>query len=97
MTELAFVAAWCASIGGVAEVVLDDRTRVDCLTEQYAWEVDRGENWAEAGMQALHYARMTGRLPAVLLLQPTPAQVKRLEDNIWFWQLPVEIREYYGE
>ena len=31
---------WCAQHGGVAEYVLPDKTRVDCLTATHAWEFD---------------------------------------------------------
>ena len=50
------------------EVRLADRTRVDILTEDYAIEVDFATKWAEAIGQALHYARMTGRKPGVIII-----------------------------
>jgi hypothetical protein len=39
---------WCAEKGGEAEVVLPDRTRCDCLTDENAVELDFGPKWAEA-------------------------------------------------
>jgi hypothetical protein len=57
----------CDGVGKM-EYRLPDGTRVDCLTETHAWEVDFQHKWAEAFGQALHYARMTGREPAVLLV-----------------------------
>ncbi|WP_171018846.1 hypothetical protein ACONUD_00725 [Microbulbifer harenosus] len=47
---------WCETAGGVAEYVLPDRTRVDCLTETHAMEFDFAPKWAEAIGQALYYA-----------------------------------------
>lgn len=59
---------WCDEHDGQAEVVLYDRTRVDCLTETFAVEVDWAPKWAESIGQALLYAEITGRDPAVLLI-----------------------------
>ena len=47
---------------------LFDGTRVDLLSDEYAIEVDWGHKWAEAIGQALYYAQITGKKPAVLLL-----------------------------
>lgn len=59
---------WCAEHGGEAEVVLENRTRVDCLTDRYAVEVDFGPKWAQAIGQALYYAERTGRRPGIVLV-----------------------------
>jgi len=53
---------------GQTEVVLNDKARVDCLTDQYAVEVDFAEKWAEGIGQALFYGVKTGRKPGVLLI-----------------------------
>ena len=55
----------CNELGGEMEYVLEDRTRVDCLTEEYAIEVDFAKKWAESIGQSLYYAHMTGKKPAV--------------------------------
>jgi len=55
----------CSELGGEMEYVLKDRTRVDCLTDEYAIEVDFARKWAEGVGQSLYYAHMTGRKPAV--------------------------------
>jgi hypothetical protein len=55
------------------EYVLIDRTRVDLLNREYAFEVDWADKslkWAEAIGQAGWYAHNTHRKPAVLLLVP---------------------------
>lgn len=39
---------WCAKTHGKTEVVFSDRTRCDCLTDEYAVEFDSGKKWAEA-------------------------------------------------
>jgi hypothetical protein len=70
--------AWCADQGGVAEVVLADRTRVDCETLGYAIEADFADKWPEAVGQSVHYARMTGKLPGILLIIEHPRQCAKV-------------------
>jgi hypothetical protein len=41
--------------------------RIDLLTDEYAIEVDRLEKFHEAMGQALHYAKETGRKPAIAI------------------------------
>ncbi len=53
------------------EYGLQDRTRVDCLTSNYAFEIDFGHKAFEAVGQALYYAMMTGRKPGIVLIQET--------------------------
>ena len=55
---------WCATHQGTPEFRLPDRTRVDCLLESHAVEVDFAPKWAEAIGQSLHYSRMTGKRAA---------------------------------
>lgn len=59
---------FCKKIGGEMEVVLSDRTRVDCLTNEYAIEVDFAKKWAEGIGQGLYYGYMTDKKPAVALI-----------------------------
>lgn len=40
--------AWCTRVGGTTEYVLDDKTRVDCLTDEYTIEFDFAPKWAKA-------------------------------------------------
>jgi len=57
--------AWCK---GRTEVTLHDGSRVDCLTENYAVEFDFAPKAYEALGQAIHYARITGMDPAIVLI-----------------------------
>lgn len=52
----------------MTEIILADSTRVDCLTAEYAIEVDFASKWAEAVGQSLYYSMQTGRRPGVLLI-----------------------------
>ncbi|MFA6190900.1 MAG: hypothetical protein WC665_00975 [Sulfurimonas sp.] len=58
----------CNKLGGDMEVVLKDRARIDCLTSEYAIEVDFAKKWAEGIGQSLYYAEMSGKKPAVGLI-----------------------------
>jgi hypothetical protein len=58
----------CNELSGEMEVILEDRTRVDCLTDEYAIEVDFAKKWAESIGQSLYYAHMTKKEPAIGLI-----------------------------
>lgn len=81
--EKEYQQAWCAKMGGQLEVVLDDGTRVDCLTDEYAIEFDFGRKWAESVGQALYYALKTGRKPGIVLILEKDSDkryLRRLQD-----------------
>ncbi len=59
---------WCTEQNGQAEVTLEDSSRADCITNEYAVEVDFAHKWAESIGQSLLYSELTGKLPAVLLI-----------------------------
>lgn len=50
---------WCSANNGKTEVILNDKARVDCLTLNYAVEVDFAPKWAESIGQSLYYASVT--------------------------------------
>lgn len=60
-----YVQAYCK---GQTEYRLPDKTRVDCLTDEYAIEFDYGNKWAEGIGQSLYYAKKTGKKPAIALI-----------------------------
>lgn len=80
-SEKEYQNVWCAEAGGVTEYVLDDKARVDCMTEEYAVEFDFGPKWAEAIGQSLYYAIKTGKKPGVVLILEYEGEqyVKRLQ------------------
>lgn len=67
---------WCITHHGITEYRLNDKTRVDCLTKNYAIEFDFAPKWAESIGQSLYYAKMTGRKPAVVLIIENPKDYK---------------------
>ena len=77
---------WCK---GNLEFVLPDKTRVDCLTLQYAIEFDFADKGAEAIGQAIHYGLMTQRTPGVVLIIE--------KDSDWkYWQILNRINKTYN-
>lgn len=85
---------WCARYGGRVEVVMKDRTRCDCLTSKYAIEFDFASKWAEAIGQSLHYARLTGKRPGIVLIcrkDSDSLKLKILKENIRFYNLDVTV------
>ena len=66
--EKYYQAQLCNELDGVMEQSLLDRTRVDCLTDEYAIEVDFAKKWAEGAGQSLYYALITEKKPAVGLI-----------------------------
>lgn len=67
---------WCK---GQIEVRLPDQTRVDCLTDEYAIEIDFANKWKQAIGQSLHYALVTGKKPAIALIVRQPSDQKYVE------------------
>ncbi len=68
---------FCSKFGGITEYRLQDRTRVDCLLDTYAIEVDFAPKWAESIGQSLYYAAQTSRKAAVLLIMEDIQQDKK--------------------
>ncbi|MFQ5466158.1 MAG: hypothetical protein ACE5EI_09545 [Thermodesulfobacteriota bacterium] len=70
---------WCARASGVTEFTLPDRTRVDCLTREFAVEVDFAHKWAEAVGQALYYSIRTEKRPGIVLIMEGDRDERFLE------------------
>ena len=81
--EVYYQDIWCTANNGVAEYVLEDYTRVDCLTQSEAVEFDFANKWAECIGQALYYGLMTNRTASCALIMENPERdekyLKRLE------------------
>lgn len=78
---------------GLIEFRLEDKTRVDCLTETHAIEYDFGSKWAEAIGQSLYYAMYTGkRAGIVLIISPREKRfLKRAKSTIEHYNLPIDV------
>ncbi len=59
---------WCYKNCGQTEVILPDRTRVDCVTKTHAIEFDFAKKWAESIGQSLYYGEILNKTPGVVLI-----------------------------
>ena len=82
---------------GIKEYVLPDKTRVDCLTEEYAIEFDYAKKWAESIGQSLYYAKKTGKRPAVAIITNGEndlkyiQRIKDTDEEITIFEIPANI------
>lgn len=53
---------------GKVEYPLSDKTRVDCMSKQYAVEFEFAPKWKEAIGQSLYYAKLTNKKPAIAII-----------------------------
>lgn len=81
---------WCTGPGWQTEYVLPDRSRVDCLTDTHAVEVEFAGKWQEAVGQSLYYAQMTGKKPAILLI------MENRDKDMIYWLRLQTIADKYG-
>ena len=92
MTEKDYVNKYCT---GIIEYTLPDRTRIDCLTEEYAIEFDYAKKWAESIGQSLYYAKKTGKKPAVAIISDGEKDLKYInriretDENITIFEIPL--------
>ena len=77
LKEKDYVNKYCE---GTTAVILNDHTRVDCLTKEYAFEFDFAKKWYEAIGQSLYYAMKTDREAGIYLI------VNTLEDNKYVYR-----------
>ncbi len=85
---------WCIQNHGQMEYRLPDATRVDCLTETHAVEMDFGHKWAEAIGQSLYYASCTGKRAGVVLIMNKEKDdrfLRRLNEAITYAKLPIDV------
>ena len=98
MNEKDYVNKYCS---GQIEYTLDDKTRVDCLTDEYAIEFDYAKKWAESIGQALYYAKKTGKNPAVALILKKESDLKyanRIQDiGLGIKIFKICANDYFGE
>ena len=86
--------SWCSSNDGAIEYRTKYGTYVDCLTDEYAIEVEFDYNWKESIGQALHYAEATGRSAGILLIIRNKSNVNYLEQLnavINKYDLPIKV------
>lgn len=93
-TESEYRARFCA--GMEQERVLPNGTRVDCLTERLAIEVDWTHKWAEAIGQSMLYSAATKKLPGIILVCKVADEACQKHDYlineaVAYWKLPITV------
>ena len=94
MTEKDYVNKYCT---GIIEYTLPDKTRIDCLTEEYAIEFDYAKKWAESIGQSLYYAKKTGKKPAVAIITDGEKdykyinRIKEADERITIFEIPAYV------
>lgn len=92
--EKDYQAAFCEPLKGETEHRLSDQTRVDCLTDEYAIEVEFSRKWAEAIGQSLFYSLHTGKKAGIALIINGNKEYKyyiRLNSTIEHFKLPITV------
>jgi hypothetical protein len=77
----------------MAEVILPDHTRCDCITEKNAIEIEYAKKWYEAIGQSLYYSLQTGKRAGVVLILESDKDYKywiRLNTTIVHFKLPID-------
>lgn len=85
---------WCEGMDGKVEHRLKDGRRIDCLTEQYAIEIEFARKWPEAIGQSLNYSMLTGKKAGIVLILKTAedhAHWQRLLTVIKHYALPIKV------
>ena len=67
---------YCNKVNGEIEYMLKDRTRVDCLTKDTAFEFDFAKKGYEAIGQSLHYSTLTNKKAGIYLIIKNPKEYK---------------------
>ena len=93
-----YIEKFCNEMSGQSEYVLKDLSRVDCLTDTHAFEVDWAEGMKvyEAIGQSLYYSSETGKLPGILLLirkENSEKHIRKIREVIKAFDLPIELLE----
>ena len=60
---------WCESNFGISEYRTKYGTYVDCLTDEFAIEIEYDYKWKEAVGQSLHYAEATSKKPMIIIIK----------------------------
>jgi hypothetical protein len=73
------------------EVTMPDKSRCDIVTEDYAIEVERADNWKESIGQALNYAFQSNKKAGIVLFVDKSTDPIRLMSVIEHYELPIEL------
>ena len=102
--ESYYQSKWCCRYNGILEYKLQDKTRVDCLIENYACEFDFAHKWYEGFTQALWYSHNTGKKACLVLIIEKPSDFKyynrakilskKFNVRLWYIKSPIYKNQY---
>ena len=79
---------WCAGMGGIEEKQMANGRRIDCLTENYAIEMDFARKWQEALGQSLEYSILSNKQAGIVLI------LTKESDNIYWNRLNLVVNTF---
>lgn len=85
---------YCSKEKGIKEFILENKVRVDCLTKDYAIEMDWCNKWYEGITQALYYAMLTNNKAKLVLIKNSSNDnkyINRALQTIRFYNLPITL------
>ena len=87
---------FCEELSGQSQFKLKDLSRVDCLTQTHAFEVDWADGMKvyEAIGQSLYYSSQTDKKPGILLLirkDNSEKHIRKIKEVIKYFDLDIEL------
>ena len=87
---------YCKELSGKVNHNLADKSKVDCLTDTHAYEVDWADGMKvyEAIGQSLYYASQTNKKPGIILLirkNNSEKHIRKVKEVINFFKLDINL------
>ena len=87
---------YCEELFGKVNYTLEDKSKVDCLTDTHAYEVDWADGMKvyEAIGQSLYYASQTNKKPGIILLirkNNSEKHIRKVKEVINFFKLDINL------
>ena len=87
---------YCKELSGKVNHNLADKSKVDCLTDTHAYEVDWADGMKvyEAIGQSLYYASQTNKKPGIILLirkNNSEKHIRKVKEVINFFKLDIKL------
>ena len=87
---------YCEELSGKVNYNLADKSKVDCLTDTHAYEVDWADGMKvyEAIGQSLYYASQTNKKPGIILLirkNNSEKHIRKVKEVINFFELDINL------
>ena len=87
---------YCEELSGKVNYTLEDKSKVDCLTDTHAYEVDWADGMKvyEAIGQSLYYASQTNKKPGIILLirrNNSEKHIRKVKEVINFFELDINL------